>query len=90
MKRLFIISLSILFLSCTAQRWDLTFDILDIIVGDEVIHSDVVERVEYNKDSTTIHFESGISYEFDTDVCCPRYGKPGKVIMRDDGSLYFE
>jgi len=92
MRRVFILITAFIVIGCTWDQVDLTFDILDIIAGEEtnVIHSGTVERVEYSQESTTIHFDGGISYELKGYACCPVPGNEGKIIRNENGKLDFD
>jgi uncharacterized protein YceK len=65
-------------------------DVANIMLGYETLHEGTVERVEVSdKNTTTIHFEDGWSYQVDD----ARYARPGKSVkvLRDpDGSIVVE
>jgi hypothetical protein len=85
MKRLSLVLLLVLSLSGCAGL-DAALDIADILLGEDedVIHSGTVEEVHHGKDSTTIKFDDGVSYQVD-DYTSARPGNKAKIIKTETG-----
>lgn len=65
---------------------DAFFDVTDALLGDPTVHQGEVRAVEYTEDTTTVHFQDGISYEVDG----YRSARPGttKKVTRDADGKY--